>query len=345
MAGPFTLRFPAELPAERSGDKWLLESDGHAVALSNLEKVFWPEEGITKGDLLAYYYNVAPVLVPHVDDRPLALKRMPNGVTGRSFFQRNAPSYTPPWITLCAIEPADSEIDETIVVHRRADLLFVTNLGCIEMHPLHSRCERYDRPDYLVVDLDPMAPAGFDEAAVIAQQVKVVLDHVGLTGFPKTSGATGVQVYVPVAEKHSYDETRALAEAVGLAIVRAAPELATMEWSVPKRKGKVFIDHKMNRRAASLASPYSVRPQPRATVSAPVSWEELLPGRLTPDAFTIETIFDRLADVGDLFRPVLTEPQDLDKALRALGVRASRDDISEGRVRRHVSSSKRDRRG
>jgi bifunctional non-homologous end joining protein LigD len=345
MAGPFTMRFPADLPAAKTGDRWIVHADGRDVALSNLDKVFWPDEGITKGDLLAYYYNVAPVILPSLDDRPLALKRMPNGVTGRAFFQRNAPTYTPDWITLCAIEPEDSEIDETIVIHRLCDLMFVVNLGCIELHPLHSRCERYDRPDYMVVDLDPMEPAGFDEAAVIAQQVKVVLDHIGLRGYAKTSGATGVQVYVPIEEKHSYDETRALAEAIGLAIVRAARDLATMEWSVTKRRGKVFIDHKMNRRAASLASVYSVRPQPGGTVSTPVTWDELLPGRVTAQSFTMETIFDRLRDVGDLFRPVVTEPQELDGAMRALGVRASRADISGGRVRRHVSSGKRSRRG
>ena len=345
MAGPFTLRFPAELPAVRTGDKWILQANARDVPLSNLEKVFWPDEGITKGDLLAYYFNIAPTILPYLDDRPLALRRMPNGVTGRSFFQRNAPTYTPDWITLCAIEPADSEVDETIVIHRLADLMFVVNLGCIELHPLHSRCERYDRPDYMVIDLDPMEPASFDDAAVIAQQVKVVLDHVGLRGYAKTSGATGVQVFVPVDEKHSYDETRALAEAIGLAIVHAAPDLATMEWSVPKRRGKVFIDHKMNRRAASFASVYSVRPQPDATISTPITWDELLPAKLRPRAFTIETIFDRLTDVGDLFRPVLGEPQDLDDAMRALGVRAPRADISEGRIRRHVSSGKRSRRG
>jgi bifunctional non-homologous end joining protein LigD len=345
MGEAFTLRFPSRLPAERRGDKWVLDSDGHTVALSNLGKVFWPDEGITKGDLLTYYFNIAETIVPYLDDRPLALRRMPNGVTGRSFFQRNAPSYTPPWITLCAIEPADSEIDETVVVRCRADLLFVANLGCVEMHPLHSRCERYDQPDYLVMDLDPMAPAAFDDAAVIAQQVKVVLDHIGLHGFAKTSGATGVQVFVPVEQKHSYDETRTLAEAIGLAIVHAAPDLATMEWSVPKRRGKVFIDHKMNRRAASLASVYSVRPQPGGTVSAPVERDELVPGRIDPRTFTMETIFDRLPDDGDLFRPVVTEPQDLDGAMRVLGVRASRADISKGRVRRHVASSERTRRG
>ena len=337
------MRFPRPLPGEARGDKWIVPIDGVEVALSNLEKVFWPDEGITKGDLLTYYFNVADVILPYVYQKPLALKRMPNGVRGRAFFQRNAPEYTPDWVPLCAIEPADSKIDETVMIEKTADLLFVANLGSIELHPLHSRCERYDLPDYMVIDLDPMEPAGFAEALVVAQQVKVVLDHLGLVGCAKTSGATGVQIYVPCEEKHSYDETRGLAERIGMAIHDVASDLVTMEWDVAKRRGRVFIDHKMNRRAASLASAYSVRPQPGATVSAPLSWDEVASQDIDPGRFTIATIFDRLGEVGDLFEPVVKEPQDLDDALRAMGVKASRRDISEGRVRAKVAPGKRKR--
>jgi bifunctional non-homologous end joining protein LigD len=337
MGEPFTMRFPKQLPGDRRGGKWIVPTGGPDVPVSNLDKVFWPDEGITKGDLLAYYFNVADVIVRHVHDRPLALKRMPNGISGKSFFQRNAPDWTPDWVPLCAIEPADTKIDETVVIQKLADLLFVVNLGCVDLHPLHSRCLRYDQPDYLVLDLDPMEPAGFDEALVIALQLKVVLDHLGLRGYPKTSGATGVQIYVPVHEKHSYDETRSLAEAMGTAIVSTAPDLSTMEWSVEKRKGKVFIDHKMNRRAASLASPYSVRPERGGPVSAPLSWDEVASQRIAPRDFTMESIFDRLADVGDLFAPLLDDHQELDGALDTFGIRASRADISEGRVRQHVT--------
>ena len=337
------MKFPKTLPGEARGDKWVVPIDGVEVSLSNLEKVFWPDDKITKGDLLTYYFNVADIILPYVYEKPLAMKRMPHGVGGRYFFQRNAPDYTPDWVPLCAIEPADSKIDETVVIEKTADLLFVANLGCIELHPLHSRCERYDLPDYMVVDLDPMEPAGFDDAIVIAQQVKVVLDHLGLQGCAKTSGATGVQIYVPVAEKHSYDETRGLAERIGMAILDAARDLVTMEWDVDKRRGKVFIDHKMNRRAASLACAYSVRPQPGATVSTPLSWDEVAKADIGPERFTMATIFDRLDDVGDLFEPVVQQPQDLDDALAAMGVKQSRRDISQGRVRERVSSGKRKR--
>ena len=345
MAEPFTLRLPGPLPLTEKAGRTVITTDGVDVPVTNLDKVFWPDDGITKGDLLAYYWNIAPAIVPHLRDRPLTLKRMPDGITGSTFFQRNAPSWTPEWVPLCAIEPADSRVDETIVVHDRAHLLFVANLGAIEMHTLHSRCVRYDQPDYLVCDLDPMEPAGFDEALVIAQQLKIVFDHLGLRGYAKTSGATGVQVYVPVDEKHSYAETRGLAEAIGTLVVRTAPDLATMEWNVGKRAGKVFIDHKMNRRAASLASVYSVRPRPGGPVSAPITWDEVAERTVRPSDFTLETIFDRLERVGDLFEPVITQPQDLDAALHTLGVRASRADISQGRVREHVRERTRTKRG
>jgi bifunctional non-homologous end joining protein LigD len=337
------VRFPNPLPVERrDGDKTYVRCDGIDVPVTNLDKIFWPDEGITKGDLLAYYFNIAPVILRHVYQRPLALKRMPNGVTGDSFFQRNAPDWTPSWVPLCAIEPADSKVDETVMIEKTADLLFVANLGAIELHPLHSRCERYDLPDYLVVDLDPMEPAGFDEALVIAQQVKVVLDHLELIGYTKTSGATGVQIFVPIDEKHSYTETRALAERIAMAIATTARDLVTLDWEVSKRRGKVFIDHKMNRRAASLASAYSVRPQPGATVSTPITWDEVRKG-VDPRTFTMETIFDRINQLGDLFRDVVDQPQDLDGALRTMGVPFERSDISKGRIRKRTSAPERTR--
>jgi bifunctional non-homologous end joining protein LigD len=338
------MRFPEPLPIQREGDRTFVSVDDIDVPVTNLDKVFWPEEGITKGDLLTYYFNIAPTILPYVSGRPLALRRMPNGTRGNSFFQRNAPDWTPDWVPLCAIEPADSKVDETVMIEKTADLLFVVNLGAIELHPLHSRCERYDLPDYLVIDLDPMPPAAFEDALVIAQQVKVVLDHLQLRGYPKTSGATGVQIFVPIEDKHSYAETRSLAEAIAVAIARTAPELVTLQWDVTGREGKVFIDHKMNRRAASLAAAYSVRPEPGATVSAPVTWEEMRYDAVHPAMFTMESIFERLETVGDLFRPVAGTPQDLDPALDAMGVAKDRRDISEGRMRKRVSARARRRR-
>jgi bifunctional non-homologous end joining protein LigD len=332
---PFTIDFPAELPAVRKGDAWYVEAGGVRQRLTNLAKVFWPEEGITKGDLLAYYFNVAPAMLPYLADRPVTMKRMPDGVAGGHFYQKDAPDYTPPWITRCAIEPEDGKVDEMVLVQSPAELLFVVNLGCIELHPLHSRCERYDQPDYLVVDLDPFPPAGFEEALVVAGYVRTLLDRLRLRSYPKTSGATGIQIYVPVEEKHSYDETRGLAERMARMIRKADPERVTVDWPVAQRSGKVFIDFNMNRRAASLAAAYSVRPEPGATVSTPLSWSEVEEGGVRAGDFTVRNILERLDQAGDLFEGVL-EPQDLDGALNQLGVARSRRDISEGRVRRKI---------
>ncbi|HEX2180595.1 MAG TPA: non-homologous end-joining DNA ligase [Actinomycetota bacterium] len=332
---PFTVGFPAELPVEQSGEAWFADAGGVRQRLTNLAKVFWPEEGITKGDLLAYYFNVAPTMLPYLADRPVTMKRMPDGVAGGHFYQKDAPDYTPPWITRCAIEPEDGKVDEMVLVQSVAELLFVVNLGCIELHPLHSRCERYDQPDYLVVDLDPFPPAGFEDALAVAGYVHTLLERLDLRSYPKTSGATGIQIYVPVDEKHSYEETRGMAERMARMIRKADPQRVTVDWPVSQRTGKVFIDFNMNRRAASLAAAYSARPEPGATVSTPLTWAEVDEGTVRPADFTIRNILDRLAGEGDLFRGV-AEPQDLDAALDDLGVGRSRRDISEGRVRRRI---------
>lgn len=335
----FTIQYPEALPAERRGEHWWVETDGVPVRLSNLDKVFWPGEGITKGDLLAYYWNVAPHLLPHVSGRPLTLKRMPDGIGGDHFYQKDAPDHTPDWMPRCAIEPEDGEIDEMLVANRRAHLLFVVNLGAIEFHPLHVHCETYDCPDYLVFDLDPFEPAGFEDSLAVAHHVGAALDALDLGGYPKTSGATGIQVYVPVQGKHTFDETRAVAERLGKMILDADPERVTMEWRVEERSGKVFIDHNMNRRAASLAAPYSVRPRPGAPVSTPLEWREIGETDIRPDMFRIDTIFDRLQERGDLFAPVAGAGQDLDPVLDKLGLDVPRRDISKGRIRRAFTPS------
>jgi bifunctional non-homologous end joining protein LigD len=341
---PFTIRFPPPLPAERHRDSWHAAVGGRQVRLSNLEKVFWPREGYTKGDLLAYYFNAGPAMLPYLAGRPLTLKRMPDGIRSRPFYQKDAPDFTPDWITRCAIESEEGKVDEMLVVEALADLLFVVNLGCIDLHPLHSRCETYDRPDYLVVDLDPMAPAGFDDALAVARHVGVLLDGLGLTGYAKTSGATGVQIYVPVAAGHTYAQTRAVAERMGEMIGEADPGRVTMDWAVERRSGKVFVDHKMNRRGASLAGVWSVRPEPGATVSTPLSWDEVRAGAVRPDRFTMATVLGRLEEAGDLFEGVLTQGQDLDPVLERLAIPRSLSDDSGGRMRRRLPAREAPRR-
>ena len=243
----FTVEFPRPLPAEKRGDAWWTDADGRELRLSNLDKVFWPDEGYTKGDLLAYYYNVPELILPHLRERPLTMKRMPDGISGPFFYEKTAPSHTPDWIPRCPVRSDESKdgVIGYLMVNDLATLLFVANLGCIEMHPLHSRCSTIETPDYLFFDLDPMG-ASFEDVLIVARHVRAALGALGLTGYPKTSGATGVQIYVPVERGWSYDQVRDFVGTLGRTIERADREHVTMAWQIDKRTGKVFIDHNMN---------------------------------------------------------------------------------------------------
>ena len=301
-----------------------MEAAGRRLRLSNLDKLFWPDEGYTKGDLIAYYFNVAELILPYLEARPLTMKRMPNGITGDYFYEKNAPSHTPEWMPRCRVE---SEADEArlgyndfLMAEDLAGLLFVVNLGAIEFHPLHSRCGTIDQPDYAFFDLDPFEPATFEDVRAVARHVRAALDALGLASYPKISGATGMQIYVPVTPGHSYEETRAFVGAIGRAILRADPDRVTMEWDLSKRTGKVFVDHNMNRLGANIAAAYSVRPEPGATVSPPLTWEEVEAGAV-PQDFTIATVHERFAEVGDLFGGLLEKPVDLHPLFDALGLR------------------------
>ena len=337
-AGPaFTVQMPRPLPAERDGDHWWVEAAGRRVRLSNLPKVFWPDEGYTKGDLLAYYWNAAPHLLPYLEGRPLTLKRMPNGIAGDHFYEKNAPAHTPDWVPRCLVEDDESgkRIDYLSVADE-ASLLFVANLGAIEFHPLHSRCDAPGLPDYLFFDLDPFPPITFEEVRAVALHVRAALDALGLTSHPKTSGATGMQIYVGIERGPSYEQARELVGRIGRMILKADPERVTMEWDVSKRSGKVFIDHNMNRRGANIAAVYSVRPEPGATVSMPVSWDEVEAG-VEPGDFTIANAHARIPEADALFRPVLDEPADLRPALEAVGVPAQVEAPTEGRLAKYGS--------
>lgn len=343
----FTVRFPSELPAERRGDVWWVETAGRELRLSNLDKVFWPDEGYTKGDVIAYYYNVADLILPHLLERPLTMKRMPDGLAGGFFYEKSAPSHTPDWIPRCRVESEDARdgVIDYLMVEDLAGLLFVANLGCIEFHPLHSRCRSVDSPDYLFFDLDPFEPITFDDVLAVALHVKAALDALGLEGFPKTSGATGMQIFVPVEPGYSYRQVRDLVGAIGAAILKADRERVTMSWQVSRRAGKVFIDHNMNRSGANIASVYSLRPEPGAPVSTPLTWDEVERG-VRPRDFTIETVWRRFRRLGDLFEGVRTRPQDLTRALEALGLpsakQAEGSPAAPGRGSEEVIAASRD---
>jgi bifunctional non-homologous end joining protein LigD len=330
-SGPaFTVDFPRPLPAERHGEAWWMEKDGRRLRLSNLAKVFWPEEGYTKGDLIAYYFNVAELIVPYLANRPLTLKRMPNGATGDFFYEKEAPPTTPEWMPGCAVEsagtgdsrwgPVKHETIHYLMVEDVASLLFVANLGCIEFHPLHSRCGSIETPDYLFFDLDPFEPATFAEVLAVANLVRVACEGLGLEAYPKTSGATGMQIYVPLVPEFTYTQVREFVGKVGHLIRKADPGRVTMEWEVRKRTGQVFIDHNMNRVGANIAAVYSVRPEPGATVSTPLTWDEVEEAEVRPKDFTIRTVWERFGSMDDPFRGVLEQHQDISAALQAVGV-------------------------
>jgi bifunctional non-homologous end joining protein LigD len=306
-----------ESPAERE------ERDGtRLLKLSNLDKPFWPDEGITKGDLIEYYRAVAPVLVPHLRDRPFTMKRYPDGWQGGHFFQKDAPKHMPEWIpTFRALvstrdrQPRRKWIDFPLVDDELA-LLWMVNMGCIDMNAWYSRIDRPDRPDFVLFDLDPSPDVGFAETVEVALLVKEALDALGLVSFPKTSGSDGMHVLVPIERRHTYDETRRFAEIVAAALARSHRGLVTTEWSKSKRRG-VLVDANQNGEGKTIASVYSVRPRAGAPVSAPLRWSEVNDG-LDAAAFTMDVVLERVRKHGDLFEGVLTTRQRLGTALRSL---------------------------
>ena len=312
-----------EVRRERTPIEPEIRRGSRVLRLSNLDKPFWPDEGITKGDLLAYYRDVAPVLVPHLRDRPFTMKRYPDGWQGKHFFQKDAPKHMPEWIPRWGAEvstrdrPPRRKWVEFALVNDEAALLWMVNMGCIDLNAWYSRVDRPARPDWVLFDLDPSPDVGFRETVQVALLVKQALDLVGLASYAKTSGSEGIHVLVPIARRHTYDDTRSFAEVVAGAIARTHPGLATTEWTKAKRRG-VLIDANQNGEGKTIASAYSVRPKPGAPVSTPLRWEEV-DESLDPAAFTMDVVLDRVAELGDLFAPVLRGGQTLGPALRALG--------------------------
>lgn len=333
----FSVMFPKPLPAERDGEHWWVELDGRKLRLSNLDKIFWADEGYTKGDMVAFYYNAAEYILPYLARRPLTMKRMPDGAGGKFFYEKSAPPHTPDWIKRCPTPTGDNEpgVIDYLMVEDTAGLLFVANLGCIEFHPLHSQCSRPGLPDYFFFDLDPFEPYTYDDVLAVARHVRAALESFGLTGYPKTSGATGMQIYVPIKPHYSYEQVRGFVGSVGRAIRDADPDRVTMKPRVADRDGHIYIDHNMNREGANIAAVYSLRPEPGATVSTPVTWDEVEAG-VTPRDFRIDNVFERLARVGDLFRPVLDEPQDPAEAFEKVGV----DPVSADKSAQVIAASK-----
>jgi len=292
------------------------------VKLTNLAKVFWPDEGITKGDLVDYYRAVAPVIVPHLRDRPFTMRRYPDGAFGKAFFQKDAPSHMPEWIPRFRAEVSTREAPRrkrwisAPIVNDEDALLWMVNMGCIDMNTWYSRVDKPDRPDFVLFDLDPSPDVGFRETVQVALLVRAALDALGLESFAKTSSAEGMHVLVPVERRYTFDDTREFSEIVAGAIARTHRGLATTEWSKSKRRG-VLIDSNQNGEGKTIASAYSVRPRAGAPVSTPLRWDEVNED-LDPAAFTMDVVLERVRELGDLFAGVLTTKQRLDRALKAL---------------------------
>jgi bifunctional non-homologous end joining protein LigD len=311
---------PSDVRKEREPVPSTIRKGRRELRVSNLDKPFWPDEGITKGDLIAYYRDVAEVLVPHLKGRPFTMKRYPDGWKGKHFFQKQAPSHMPAWIERVPLPASTREGEKKIIEYALVDhelaLLWMVNMGCIDMHMWSSRVDKPERPDWVMFDLDPAEGATFADVVTVARLVKDTLDLLELEGYPKTSGSRGIHILMPVARRHTFAEAREFASIIAGALARAHPGLVTTEWSRKKRKG-VLVDANQNRPGATNASVYSVRPRAGAPVSTPLRWDEVVP-ELDFTAFTMEAVLDRVARDGDLFAGVLQGKQSLTKALRAL---------------------------
>jgi bifunctional non-homologous end joining protein LigD len=304
-----------ELPA-------VIRKGKRELRLSNLDKPFWPDEGITKGDLLRYYRDVAETVLPHLRGRPFTMRRYPDGADGKAFFQKDAPAHMPDWIPRFRALVSTRDRARTKkwidfpVVDDELGLLWMVNMGCIDLNTWYSRVDKPERPDFVLFDLDPTPEVPFSQTIEVALILKQLLDQLGLASFPKTSGGKGFHVLVPIDRRASYEDTRSFAEIVAGAIARTHPKLATTEWSKSRRRG-VLIDANQNGEGKTIASVYSVRPKPGAPVSTPLDWDEVQP-EIDPTAFTMDVVRERIRTRGDVYAGVLTTRQSLAKALRAL---------------------------
>ncbi|MDI9419754.1 MAG: DNA polymerase domain-containing protein [Firmicutes bacterium] len=291
--------------------KQLVEVDGKRIQLSNLDKLIWPIPALTKADLIQYFTSIGPVALKYWSGRPLTLTRYPDGVHNHGFYQKNCPAYAPAWVDRISVV-TDTKTIEYIICNDLATLVWLGNQAVIEIHPATYCINDPNRPSFAIIDLDPAAPSGFDEARRVAAIIRNVLAELGLRGYPKTSGATGIHIYIPLLPKYSFEQSCWLVEFIGRLLVRLEPQLVTNERLVKKRRG-VYIDHLQNLPGKTIVGVYSPRPLPHAPVSTAISWDEL--DYIRPEDFTITTVPQRIKAVGDLFEPVLTDQQSIDQIL------------------------------
>jgi bifunctional non-homologous end joining protein LigD len=276
------------------------------VKLTNLDKPFWPKLGITKRDLIQYYINVAPFLLPHLRDRAMVMKRYPNGAAGEFFFMKRAPTPRPKWIEICSIDHSSGNIIDFPMIQDLPSLMWVINLGCIDLNQWYARCDDVDRPDYLHFDLDPVPPASFEKVVEAALFLKSALDSLKILSYAKTTGSKGIHIYIPIQHGPTQKQVWTFAKEFSHAVASQAKELLTAVYQVSKRpKGRVLVDYNQNAWGRTLASVYSVRPREVPSVSTPVRWEELERG-ITMDDFRIDNVPARVRKLGDLWKPLVT---------------------------------------
>ncbi|HET6225428.1 MAG TPA: DNA ligase D, partial [Bacteroidia bacterium] len=289
--------------------------NGHELKFTNLSKFYWPKEKITKRDLLNYYYQVAPYILPYLKDRPQSLNRHPNGITGQGFYQKDVTGKAPDWIDTFLYHTDGDKTDKHFLVAKDdASLLYMVSLGCIEINPWSSRVQSPDYPDWCIIDLDPDKNS-FDQVIEAAQVTKDILESLGVTGYCKTSGSTGLHIYIPLGAKYTYEQSKEFARVIVTLVNGELPKFTSLERAVKARNGKMYLDFLQNRPQATIAAPYSVRPKPDATVSMPLHWDEVKKGLKMKD-FTIFNAMDRLQEQGDIFKPVLGKGIDLQRVIK-----------------------------
>ena len=296
------------LDALAKSGKWQLGE--HTISLTNLDKVLFPAKkphrALTKRDLIRHYASIAPAMLPYLDGRPVNLHRYPDGITKPGFWHKAAPSFAPDWITRWRNDEADAgETQEYLVLDSPAALAWVANYGAIEVHPWTSRAKTPQKPTWAMIDIDPGDDSGFDDVLVLARLHRTAMEHLGLQAMPKVSGQRGLQIWVPVEERYTFDQTRAWVEKLSRTIAQPVADLVSWEWEVSKRGGKVRLDYTQNAINKTLVAPFSPRPAPGAPVSVPITWDELDDPDLRPDRWTISTIGDRLAGAGDPLAPLI----------------------------------------
>lgn len=300
---------------EPETDTQVLEINRHELKFTHLNKFYWPADRVTKRDLFNYYHQVAPFILPYLKDRPMSLNRFPGGINGKPFYQKDVTGKAPAWAKKFAHTTDEGKHNQYLVGDNEATLLWMANLGCIEMNPWFSRIQSPDQPDYCVIDLDPDQKNSFNQVIEVALVIRDILDDIHVPAWCKTSGSTGIHIYIPLGAKYSYDQSQLFAKIIVSIANQQLPDLTSIERMISDRKGKMYLDFLQNRPGATIACPYSLRPKPGATVSMPLAWDELKPGLKMKD-FTIFNAVDRLADQGDLFKGVLGKGIDLEKTIR-----------------------------